>query len=235
AAQGTAGATDVVAPTDTSTPDPGATPTDTPVATPTDTPVATPTDTPVATPTDTPTDTPVATPTDTPVATPTDTPVPTATPSPTPLPVGTHFTVPPSPAPTSTAAPAPTGAVRGTSGSRRILRPFPVVRIKGFLTADGAHLSLLTVRAPARARISVLCSGSGCPRRNWGHAVSLVHVRPFQRVLRAGVTLTIRVTRRRYIGKYTQIVVRRGRPPSRRDACLFSSSPRPRRCPRSTT
>jgi hypothetical protein len=116
-----------------------------------------------------------------------------------------------------------------------MLRPFPVVRIKGFLTPDGARLSLLTVRAPARARISVRCRGTGCPRRNWAHAVNLVHVLPFQRVLRAGVTLTIRVARRRYIGKYTQIVVRRGQAPSRRDACLFSSSPRPRRCPRSGT
>jgi hypothetical protein len=106
------------------------------------------------------------------------------------------------------------------------------VRIKGELIGRGAHVTLLTVRAPRLARIVIRCSGPGCPRARWAHSVSVVHARAFEhRILRAGVRLTITVTRRGYIGKYTVIVIRRGRAPSRRDLCLFPRSSRPRACP----
>jgi hypothetical protein len=57
-----------------------------------------------------------------------------------------------------------------------------------------------------------------------------VHVAPFERVLRAGVRLTIAVTRPGYVGKHTVIALRRGRPPARRDRCLYPGEPRPQRC-----
>jgi hypothetical protein len=141
---------------------------------------------------------------------------------------------PPAPAPALVPPPAPTvsaGSVLAQTAPR-LLRPFPIVRIKGFLTARGARVMLLTVRAPLGARISLRCEGTGCPRRRWARAAVLVHVRPFeQRVLRAGVRLTIRVTRRGRIGKYTSILLRRGRPPLRVDRCLYPGSTQPRRCP----
>jgi HrpA-like RNA helicase len=116
----------------------------------------------------------------------------------------------------------------------RQLRPFPIVRIKGRLTGDGAYIALLTVRAPRLAHIVIRCRGEGCPKRRWAHAVALVHARKFEhRLLRAGVRLKVTVTRRGFIGKYALIRLRRGRPPWRRDLCLFPGSSRPRACPAS--
>jgi hypothetical protein len=138
-------------------------------------------------------------------------------------------------APTDVIRPAPEppedGAVLGEEAeSPPRLDPFPLVRIRGRLTRGGARVTLLTVTAPAGARITVRCSGRGCPRSRWAGTASLVHVAPFERVLRAGVRLTIAVTRRGYVGKHTVIALRRGRPPARRDRCLYPGEPRPQRC-----
>src|SRR4051812_15394388 len=46
----------------------------------------------------------------------------------------------------------------------RFLHPFPVVRIRGWLTSAGVEIRALTVRAPAGARITVRCAGNRCPR-----------------------------------------------------------------------
>jgi hypothetical protein len=137
------------------------------------------------------------------------------------------------PAPAGTPVPTPTPAPPPSGGAKplRMLSPRPVVRITGRLTKTGAHVAALTVRAPRGAHIAVRCQGSGCPRRHWAGAASLVHVVPFERDLRAGTRIVITVTRRGYIGKHTVIVVRRGHPPARRDACLFPGSSKPRRCP----
>jgi hypothetical protein len=60
---------------------------------------------------------------------------------------------------------------------------------------------------------------------------TLVHALPFERhELRAGARMVVSVTRRGYVGKRTVIVVRQGRPPSRRDACLFPGSRIARAC-----
>jgi hypothetical protein len=165
-----------------------------------------------------------------PQPTPTPTPMPTPRPRPTPTPTPT-----PAPAP----APAPpfdsTGPPATTTPSvaPRLLSPFPVVRIRGRLTASGARVTLLTVRAPKGVRIAVTCSSARCSRHRFAIATSssLVHLRPFERVLRAGTRLEIRVTRRSFIGKYTLIVMRRGEPPMRRDRCLMPGSRRPVKCP----
>ena len=52
----------------------------------------------------------------------------------------------------------------------------------------------------------------------------------FERNLRSGVTLTISVTRRGYVGKRTVFVIRRGQAPLRSDRCL-SAKNRITRCP----
>jgi hypothetical protein len=140
-------------------------------------------------------------------------------------------------APTGEIRPAPgppapeTGGVLGEQAdSAPRLDPFPIVRIRGRLTRRGAHVRLLTVTAPKGARIAVRCQGRGCPRSRWAGTASLVHVAPFERVLRAGVRLTIAVTRPGYVGKHTVIVLRRGKPPARRDRCLYPGDARPRSC-----
>jgi len=245
-------------PTVTPTPVPTVTPTPTPTVTPTPTPTETPTPTPTVTPTPTPTETPTPTPTETP--TPTAGPLrataassagaapggtiddsasvggcPSPTPDPSPQPTSQPPDLAPDPALAPGARVPPTGPVRDKSGHRyRYMRPVPIVRIRGWLTATGVRVTLLTVRATRGARIRVRCARGSCPRHRWARTSMLVHVAPFERRrLRAGTRLTITVSKRGFLGKYTRIVLRRGRPPTRRDACLHPGSLRPRACPRS--
>jgi hypothetical protein len=134
----------------------------------------------------------------------------------------------------------PTSAVRApvlpavlpaVSTPPRLLYPFPVVRIRGRMTARGARITLLTVHAPLGARVRVSCSGTGCPVKRWAHTAALTRVRAFEHVLAAGVRLTVTVTGSGRIGKHTVILIRRSRAPLRRDRCLFPGSARPTRCP----
>jgi hypothetical protein len=214
-----------------------------PVVTPTPTPTppkATPTPTRTPTPTPTPTRTPTPTPTPTRTPTPTPTPTRTPTPTPTPTPVSTETpgsgVVLPSTPPISgfdiSTPNIPTPDVRPATPARpRMLRPFPVIRISGRLTASGAHVTRLTVRAPRGARITVVCAGSGCPARRVAHAVKLWHIRRFEADLRAGVRLTITVSKPGFIAKVTRIWIRRGRAPLRSDLCQAPGSRRPTACP----
>jgi hypothetical protein len=176
-----------------------------------------------------------------PAATPTPVPTPTPTPSPVPAPTPTPT---PTPAPdpsfdSAVAAPTPvptTGEVlQETARKRRVIRPFPVVRMRGVLTSSGAKVTVLSVRAPRTATITLRCSGTGCPASRWSRSHTerksrLTRVDRFERRLRAGVTITIAVTRRGYVGKRTVFVIRRGQAPSRTDRCL-SAKGRITKCP----
>jgi hypothetical protein len=110
------------------------------------------------------------------------------------------------------------------------INPFPVVRIQGSSVAGGAIIRVLRVTAPPRARVSIACSGTGCPLRHLAQR-GAGRIRPLERYLPAGLAITIRVTRSGYIGKYVRFVVRSRAAPARRDACLLPGSNRPRRCP----
>jgi hypothetical protein len=112
-----------------------------------------------------------------------------------------------------------------------MMRPFPLVRIRGWLTARGAIIEALTVRGPRGLRISVRCRGRGCPRRHLARSATVTRLKAFQGFLPAGVRLEIRITRPGFVGKHTLIRIRRGKPPVRRDRCLFPGSGRPRACP----
>jgi hypothetical protein len=111
-----------------------------------------------------------------------------------------------------------------------MLRPFPVIRIKGWVTERGARITLITVRAPRGARIAVACRGRSCPVPGLARTAALSRVRPFERALDAGTRLRFTVTRPGAIGKWTEIVIRRGAPPRRRDGCLNSDTMRKRQC-----
>src|SRR5436305_587009 len=81
--------------------------------------------------------------------------------------------------------------------------------------------------APAGARIEVDCSGRRCPLKRQALVVSSTRVETvtvlfprFERFLRAGLTLQIRVSKPGQIGKYTRFLIRRGKAPSREDSCL---------------
>jgi hypothetical protein len=156
-------------------------------------------------------------------------PPPTPSPSPSPQPAG------PPPAdivPPDTTTPAPpAGDVAGQQADAlKWLSPFPIVRIKGWLTASGARVTMLTVRAPRGARISVRCTGAGCPRKRYARMTRLVHLKPYQRLLRGSLRLQISVTRKGYVGKRTIITMRKGKAPKRRDLCLYPGVRRAKSC-----
>jgi len=169
------------------------------------------------------------TPTPTPTPTPTVAPSPEPTVEPTPAPPPPTFDIVPTPVPT-------TGDVlQETTRKRRVLKPFPVVRLRGRLTSAGARITLFSVRAPRAASISLRCRGKGCPAARWSRPgaarkKTLTRVARFERPLRAGVVLTVSVTRRGYVGKRTTFRIRRGAAPARADHCL-STRGRVTACP----
>jgi hypothetical protein len=162
-----------------------------------------------------------------PAPTPTPTPAPTPTPTPTPTDDDppTTFEVDPVPA---TTAPAPGPA---QSHGMPLLEPFPLIRIKGVLTARGARLTLITVRAPRGARIRVTCAGRSCPKRSMARTAAVSRLRPFERSLRGGTRLGFTVTKAGFVGKWTSIVIRVGLPPKRSDGCLDSGTKKHVSCP----
>jgi hypothetical protein len=167
------------------------------------------------------------------IAFPASTPPPSTEPAATPTPDAAP--TPPPRFDTAAATPVPTSGevLQETARTRRVIRPFPVVRMRGRLTATGADIQILSVRAPRAAKVSVRCSGRGCPASRWSRDARtspLTRIGRFERGLRAGVTITVSVTRRGYVGKRTTFVIRRGSAPLRSDHCL-SSKGRVTRCP----
>ena len=173
-------------------------------------------------------------PTPTPTASPTPTPTPSATA--TARPTGTATPTAPTPTTVVTASASPVPAVIAAPVATparppRLLRPFPVVRIKGVLTAGGARVTLLSVRAPRGSRVTVTCRGSDCPSRRYTSPASTGRLRPFERALSAGTRLEIRVTKAGFIGKSTVFVICRRAAPKRTDRCLPPGAKRAVRCP----
>jgi hypothetical protein len=131
------------------------------------------------------------------------------------------------------------GATSTQGAATRLMSPFPIVRLAGNVKRRGTRVRLLTVQAPAQARVQVACSGRGCPFRSRAHTVgtsrqgaSPVRFRQFRgRLLRPGVSLRVFVTGGDAIGKYTRFRVRRSKPPARTDRCLAPGARAPMRCP----
>ena len=122
-----------------------------------------------------------------------------------------------------------------------LMEPAPVVRIAGVEGAAGVRIRLLTVLAPVGAKVTIACRGRGCPAKvvsalataSKGKAApgsALIVFRRFQRLLRPGATLEIKVSKPGQIGKYVRFVVRRGKLPTRQDRCL-SLIGKPMDCP----
>lgn len=124
---------------------------------------------------------------------------------------------------------------RTSSSSPRLLSPFPIVRLRGRTTRRGVRVTLLTVTAPLRSKVSVYCKGKSCPRRRVSVTAMkrLVRMRRFERRLRGGTELRIYVTRPGYIGKYTRFRFKSNHVPQRMDRCATTAGTRPRICPTS--
>jgi PKD domain len=120
--------------------------------------------------------------------------------------------------------------------SDRVMSPFPVIRLAGRLTRTGARVKVLSVlRAPVCALVQVTCRGASCPvRRTSGYVGrrGTLRVRRFERRLRAGTVLTVRISKNKLIGKYTQFQIRKNRAPKRRDRCLRPGRRAGSPCPR---
>jgi hypothetical protein len=125
----------------------------------------------------------------------------------------------------------------------KLMAPFPVVRIADTVTALRVQVSLLSVQAPVGATVTVTCRGSGCPAaardevatstrtRHRAGGVVLIVFRRFDRALRAGASLQIRVSEPGQIGKYTRFSIRRAKLPVRMDTCLSPTGTAPIVCP----
>jgi hypothetical protein len=125
-----------------------------------------------------------------------------------------------------------------------MMQPFPVVRIAGSQRPRRVIISLFSVQAPTGSRVSVRCRGRGCPARSRsviasvgagkGDAgVAVIVFRRFERSLRVGAALEVKVSREGQIGKYVRFAVRRGRLPLRVDKCLDPIEFKPIDCPKS--
>ena len=190
---------------------------------------------PAAQPTPTPTRTPTPTPTRTPPRGPTPTPTPVATPvapAATPTPEPTAVPVQPVAQPLPTQQAPLTVAAAPRSAKR--MKPFPVVRIAGVLTTNGAQISRLTVRAPKGAKLTVRCSGNGCPARRVTRKpkVKTIHVPQYETYLRSGVKLTLTISKTGYISKVTTIRIRKAKAPLRSDLCRVPGAKKLSRCPK---
>jgi YD repeat-containing protein len=135
------------------------------------------------------------------------------------------------------------------SGARiSLLSPFPVVRIAGTIKRQGTRLRNFSVTAPFGATVLVRCKGKGCPFRRQtstarlpakqkggtAPATKLIHIRRLERrLLRAGMVVRVFVTKQGTIGKFTQFVMKKRRPPARIDRCLAPGSLKPVQCPAS--
>ena len=156
-------------------------------------------------------------------------PTPTPTPSPT-----------PSPKPDPTPDPTPAGATSFTEPVAPIvdiktratlLRPFPIVRIRGYFKRGGVRVTLLSINAPSSARIAARCVGPGCPVRSVRVASAPARLHAFERFLPAGTVLQVRVTSAGRIGKYASFVIRAHSAPLRNDLCLMPGKSKPSACP----
>jgi hypothetical protein len=126
--------------------------------------------------------------------------------------------------------PAQAAAIVNQQTGLRLMNPFPIVRAGRYLR-NGARIKLLVVDAPRGSKVSIRCRGRGCPFKKQVRPAALVRVRKLERVLRAGATVKIYVTKRGVIGKFTRVKIRAGKAPARIDLCVPPGSWRPIRCP----
>ena len=117
--------------------------------------------------------------------------------------------------------------------TRSLMNPFPVVRLAGSVYPRGVKVGLLEVRAPLRSTVTVRCAGTRCPAKKITRTSTRKPMRfkSMIRFLSAGTIISVSVTKRGQIGKYTRWLVRGGKVPKRKDLCLYPGRGRPARCP----
>jgi hypothetical protein len=116
----------------------------------------------------------------------------------------------------------------------RLMRPFPVVRLAAHVMHAGAAIRALVVRGPVCSLVEVRCRGKSCPQKRASAYIGRkpLRFRRFERRLRAGTVLTIRISKNVQIGKFTQVRIRSDDPPKRLDRCLRPGQKAGSACPR---
>ena len=109
---------------------------------------------------------------------------------------------------------------------------FPKVRIRGKLAPGGVRLTYFAVLAPDKWRVEVTCTGSSCPKQKVVMSTkgSSTRLRTYERYLRSGVRIVIRISRPNVIGKYSRFVIPANGAPRRRDLCLPPNSKKAVKC-----
>jgi hypothetical protein len=142
-------------------------------------------------------------------------------------------------APAPRADPTPTPA----PSAPQLMSPFPLVRISGTLTSGGAHIRLLSVRAPRGALVRVTVRPACGKARRSSRRCRVLHAsgtvgrravigfRSLARTYRNGTVIVVLVGRADRIGKYTRFTIVRGKAPRRVDQCLMPGATRGSRCP----
>jgi hypothetical protein len=113
--------------------------------------------------------------------------------------------------------------------------PGVAIQIAGRVLPTGARVTMLKVRAPKGAKITIRCSGKRCPKRLVRRTVGnkVLRFKVFERRLRAGIKITVVVSQDGFISRYTRFTIRRGRPPARADRCIPPGTSKPTSCPAS--
>ena len=124
-------------------------------------------------------------------------------------------------APTAAASPRP----NVLSGVR--------VSIAGQVAGSRTRVTQLEVSAPRGAIVRGACKGMGCPAKGERHRAGkggAVRLKRFQRTLRAGARITVKVTKSGFIGRVVLFTIRRGKAPLRSELCLGPGQ-RAAKCP----
>jgi hypothetical protein len=166
------------------------------------------------------------------VAAPEGTPTPTSTPTPSSGPPSPSNPTPDPVTPeTRTSFTEPVAPIVDVTARPGMLRPFPVVRIRGYFKPGGVRVTLLSIAGPRSAHITARCIGPGCPMRTIALASAPARLRAFERFLPAGTVLQVRVVREGSIGKYVRFLIRARSAPLRTDLCLMPGRAQARACP----
>ncbi len=121
----------------------------------------------------------------------------------------------------------------GSKSRFKKMRPFPGVVIAGRLSGGITRVTEFRVKGPRGAKVSVTCSGKRCPykrakTRTLGR--KSLRLRNLQVFYGSGAVIKIKVTKKGLIGKYTEVRIRKGRAPARKDLCLEPGARKPTSC-----
>jgi PKD domain len=142
--------------------------------------------------------------------------------------VAAPVVIPQGPAPVAPTTPTPST----TPAAPSLMKPFPIVRLVGVLTAGGARITLLEVRnGPVGAKVTVRCIGDDCPFKSRRRILEDGRVRLSKiGALPAGTRLQVLVRAPGVIGRFVGFRIRKGKRPLRADRCLMPGASEPTRC-----